>query len=66
MTNVIKLLLQRQNSFLQLESTLPANGRNGRIRFSIIKGNDNGCANISISLNLESMQVFDHIYYVDA
>jgi hypothetical protein len=33
------------------------------IRFSIIKGNDNGCANISISLNLESMQVnlFDTI-----
>jgi hypothetical protein len=33
------------------------------LRFSIIKGNDNGCANISISLNLESMQVnlFDTI-----
>jgi hypothetical protein len=33
------------------------------LRFSILKGNDNGCANISISLNLESMQVnlFDTI-----
>jgi hypothetical protein len=33
------------------------------LRFSIIKGNDNGCANIYISLNLESMQVnrFDTI-----
>jgi predicted permease len=35
----------------------------GYLRFSIIKGNDNGCANISISLNLESMPVnlFDTI-----
>jgi hypothetical protein len=33
------------------------------LRFSIIKGNDNGCSNISISLNLASMQVnlFDTI-----
>jgi hypothetical protein len=34
-----------------------------QLRFSIIKRDDNGCANISISLNLESMQVnlFDTI-----
>jgi hypothetical protein len=53
-------------SSLTESCALPPRGgarQSSELRFSIIKGNDNGCANISISLNLASMQVnlFDTI-----
>jgi hypothetical protein len=48
----IKIFTQRYSRETSDENVVVCNPK---LRFSIIKGNDNGCANISISLNLESI-----------